>query len=54
MTEQFLNVVPSASSIGLGKNFGELTEIGEIYSDEKVQAALNKLFNKEPEFVSTN
>jgi DNA polymerase I-like protein with 3'-5' exonuclease and polymerase domains/5'-3' exonuclease len=44
MTKQFLNVVPSKSSIGLGKNFGQLIEIGEDYKPELVTEALGKLF----------
>ncbi len=47
MTEQFLTIVPSASSIGLGPNFGDLNELGESYSEDKIQDAVNQLFNKE-------
>jgi len=43
MTEQFLEVVPSASSIGFGKSFGTLVEIGEEFSEEKVLAAVEKI-----------
>jgi DNA polymerase I-like protein with 3'-5' exonuclease and polymerase domains/5'-3' exonuclease len=47
MTEQFLDVVPSASSIGIGKNFGELVELGETVDLDKIKATLQKLFEKE-------
>lgn len=40
MTEQFLEIVPSVSSLGLGKSFGELNEIGEVFDPEKIQKYL--------------
>lgn len=44
MVEQFLdNGVPSASSIGLGRNFGDLIEIGEVFDVEKIEHALVQL-----------
>lgn len=44
MTQKFLDIVPSASSIGLGRNFGQLIEIGEVCDPAKLQGALDKLF----------
>lgn len=44
MTEQFLNKVPSASSIGIGRNFGELIELGEVFDPDKLQEAVSRLF----------
>lgn len=44
MVEQFLEVVPSASSIGIGRNFGQLIEIGETMDEEKFNKALDTLF----------
>jgi DNA polymerase I-like protein with 3'-5' exonuclease and polymerase domains/5'-3' exonuclease len=46
MTEQFLDVVPSASSIGLGKNFGELVELGEVFDAEKIEETLSDIFDE--------
>jgi len=46
MTEQFLDVVPSASSIGLGKNFGELTELGEVFDAGKIEETLSDIFDE--------
>ena len=43
MTEQFLQVVPSASSIGLGLSFGTLDELGEEFSGEAIEKALDTL-----------
>ena len=54
MTKQFLNVVPSASSIGLGKSFGDLIEIGEVFSAQKVEEALAKIFGDENAAVATS
>jgi DNA polymerase-1 len=45
MTKQFLHTVPSASSIGFGRNFGELIEIGETFDVSKIEGALAKCFN---------
>lgn len=44
MTEQFLETVPSVSSIGIGRNFGQLIEIGEEMDEVKFQEALDTLF----------
>lgn len=44
MTEQFLEDVPSVSSIGIGRNFGQLIEIGEVMDEEKFNKALDTLF----------
>jgi DNA polymerase-1 len=43
MTRDFLDGVPSGSSIGIGKNFGELTEIGEVFDEQLVRDALEKI-----------
>jgi DNA polymerase-1 len=45
MCEQFLDVVPSASSIGVGRNFGQLNELGEVFDLDTVQKAVDGLFN---------
>ena len=47
MTEQFLITVPSASSIGVGRNFGDLNELGEVFNEEKIVQAVKALFNEE-------
>ena len=52
MTRQFLDVVPSASSIGLGNNFGQLIEIGEVAALAKISAALDKLFEAKRELAT--
>ena len=44
MTKQFLGLVPSASSIGLGPTFGDLIEIGETYDVGLIEKALNDIF----------
>jgi DNA polymerase-1 len=44
MCEQFLDVVPSASSVGVGKNFGHLKELGEVFDAEKLEKAVDALF----------
>jgi 5'-3' exonuclease len=46
MTDRFLNTVPSASSIGFGRDFGRLKEIGEVFSEEKVAAGVAGLFEQ--------
>ena len=40
MCEQFLDVLPSASSIGIGDSYGTLIEIGEVASDEAINGAV--------------
>jgi DNA polymerase-1 len=44
MTEQFLDVVPSASSIGFAKNFGMLREVGEVFDEARIVAEIEKEF----------
>ena len=44
MCEQFLEVVPSASSIGVGRNFGKLNELGEVFDAEKLRKAVDEIF----------
>lgn len=51
MTEQFLITVPSASSIGIGRNFGDLNELGEVFDEEKIVQAVVSLFNQEETHV---
>ena len=46
MCEQFLDVVPSASSIGVGRNFGQLNELGEVFDPETLNAAVDCLFGE--------
>jgi DNA polymerase I-like protein with 3'-5' exonuclease and polymerase domains/5'-3' exonuclease len=43
MTEQFLSAVPSASSIGVGKAYAPLVEIGEEFDEEKLKEAIAKV-----------
>ncbi len=49
MVAPFLDGVPSASSIGLGRNFGDLLELGEVFDPDKINAALVTLFEDEVE-----
>jgi len=44
MCKQFLEVVPSASSIGIGKNFGQLNELGEVFDADAVRHAVDEIF----------
>lgn len=44
MTEQFLLTVPSASSIGVGPNFGQLNELGETFDEDKIKGAVSGIF----------
>lgn len=45
MCAPFLKSIPSASSIGVGLNYGELNELGEVFDAEKIEAALVDLFS---------
>ncbi len=47
MCEQFLDMLPSASSIGIGPSFGELIEIGEVADEAKILSAVNEVFGVE-------
>ena len=47
MCAQFLNAVPSTSSIGIGRTFGNLIEIGEVADPELIRATVEGLFEKE-------
>ncbi len=40
MCEKFLDTLPSASSIGIGKSYGDLIEIGEVADTAKIEAAV--------------
>ena len=62
MTEQFLEVVPSESSVGIGLNYGQLVELEDAFkdaktsfSDEVVQATIEKLLpsNAVPSTLAT-
>lgn len=44
MTAQFLDVVPSASSIGIGRSFGGLTEMGETFNADLIRKTLSDIF----------
>ena len=44
MTEPFIGDIPSVSSIGLGRNYGQLIEIGETFDESKLTAAIETLF----------
>jgi DNA polymerase I-like protein with 3'-5' exonuclease and polymerase domains len=45
MTKQFLDIVPSASSIGIGRNFGQLNELGEVFDRNQIEEAVSELFD---------
>jgi len=47
MCEKFLDVLPSSSSIGIGPNYGDLIEIGEVADPALIQEAVAKIFNEE-------
>lgn len=47
MCEQFLDVLPSASSIGIGASFGALNEIGEVADEGLINAAIDQIFAKD-------
>ena len=47
MCEQFLDVLPSGSSVGIGRNYGHLIEIGEVADEEKILKAVEACFEKE-------
>lgn len=44
MCEQFLDVMPSASSIGIGRNYGDLIEIGEVADAQLIEDAVARCF----------
>ena len=47
MTDQFLEGgVPSASSIGIGRNFGDLVELGEVFDESLIRKTLTDLRNR--------
>ena len=45
MCSQFLDVLPSASSIGIGSSFGTLTEIGEVPDAYLISKTVEAIFN---------
>jgi DNA polymerase-1 len=47
MLTPFLKVIPAASSIGLGRTFGTLVELGEVFDAGKVEEALHTMFNED-------
>ena len=47
MCERFLDVLPSASSIGVGGTYGNLIEIGEVADAGLIAAAVEKCFVQE-------
>lgn len=47
MCEQFLDVLPSASSIGIGASFGSLVEIGEVADAGRINGVLDQIFAKD-------
>lgn len=51
MTAKFLDVVPSASSIGIGRSFGGLTEMGETFDADFVRKTINDIFTKKESHV---
>jgi len=46
MTAPFLEGLPSASSIGIGKTFGTLVELGEVFDADKIEASLKDIFDE--------
>lgn len=46
MCQKFLEVLPSASSIGIGRNYGELIEIGEVADARLIEAAVGRCFEE--------
>lgn len=52
MCEKFLDVLPSASSIGIGRTYGELIEIGEVADPALIEEAVAKCFGETSESVS--
>lgn len=46
MCGQFLDVLPSASSIGIGRNYGNLIEIGEVADEELIRDAVARCFEE--------
>lgn len=47
MVEPFLDVIPSASSIGIGRTYGDLIKIGEAPDIDKINGVLSQIFDKE-------
>jgi len=48
MTQPFAGMkIPIVSSIDIGKNFGDLIEIGEKFDDEKIKTAIETIFKKD-------
>lgn len=46
MCLQFLETLPSASSIGIGRTYGELIEIGEVADAELIDSAVRKALDE--------
>lgn len=44
MCEQFLDVLPSGSSIGIGPSYGMLTELGEVFDPKRIQEVLDEVW----------
>lgn len=53
MCEQFLDVLPSASSIGIGRTYGDLIEIGEVADAKLIEEAVEKCFKQVEEVATT-
>lgn len=50
MVKQFMSSVPSASSVGIGKNYGQLVELEfPVFDSELVQKTVNSLFTEKEE-----
>ena len=47
MCSQFLDVLPSASSIGIGNSFGSLIEIGEVADEKLIAETVSKVLDGE-------
>ena len=46
MLTPFLEGLPSASSIGIGKTFGTLVELGEVFDAGKIEETLKDIFDE--------
>lgn len=51
MCNQFLDVLPSASSIGIGSSFGTLTEIGEVADGALIEKTVADIFESSAQLV---
>lgn len=43
MCHQFLETIPSMSSVGVGRNYGQLREIGEVFTEQDLDNAIKEV-----------